>query len=91
MVKLLLRNGNYYESCYFPDVIEAILLAEKKCMHEVALYLLNYLLDRTTEGVLQDDFNYTISEGLKMYSRNRDYIDCTRHIREINYLQLIQC
>jgi len=91
MVKLLLRSGNYYDTCYFPDIIEAILLAEKKCMHEIALHLLYYLLDRTTEGVLQDEFNYAISEGLKMYSRNRDYIDCTRHIREINYFEPIQC
>lgn len=89
LMKFILRNGNFYNDEYFPQVIEAIHLAEKKCQHEIALYLLNFLLNLTTEGVLENKFGYKITESLKIYSRGKDYIDFTRHVREINYFQPI--
>ena len=89
LVRYIIRRGEFYNERHFPDIIEAIHLAEKKCQHETALYLLNFLLDRTTEGLLEEKFGFKISESLKTYSRGREYINHTRHVREINYLQHI--
>lgn len=92
LMKYLLHNSLFYQQEYFPDVINAILYAEKKCKHENAVYLLKFLLDRTSEATLEDKFSYKISESLRAYMHQRDYIHHTHYIRKVLYLTpIIEC
>ena len=87
MVKWLIRIGNFSDSKYLPEVIEAVQLAEEKCNHEIAFYLLDYILSFTTEGVLAEKYNFKISDNLRVYMHTKDYLRHTRCIRQINYVR----
>jgi hypothetical protein len=85
MVKYILSIGNFSAEIYISEVIEAIQMAEEKCQHEIALYLLDYLLLSTTEGVLCDKYNFKISDNIRVYRHTQDYLHNTRRIRQVNY------
>lgn len=87
ILNFLLNKGNFDDICHVPEIIEALHLAEVKQQHEIAIRLFGILLHHMTESVLKDKYNFELSENLKVYMRNRDYIEFTRSIREINYLQ----
>lgn len=89
LLKYILRRGDFDQKEHFREVIEAIRLAEQECQHEIARYLLYFLLDNSSEGFLEETFGYQVSPGLKEYSNGRDYIEFTREIREVNYFQPI--
>jgi hypothetical protein len=86
LAKYLLYNSDFREPEYFPQVIEAIHLAEHKCQHELALYLLYFLFDHTSEAVLSEKFGFKISDSLRIYMHQKDYIRHTRPMRRVHYL-----
>ena len=92
ILKYMLNNWEYREQKYFSDVIDAIIMAEKKCQHEIAAHLLFFLLRRTSEAALVDNFGFKMSKSLRTYIHQRDYIYRTDNIRKVHYLQpIIEC
>lgn len=71
------------------QLIEAVKFAEKRCQHETAIRILYQLENVMSEDILYEKFGYKVSESMKVYSRNKDYINATRYIKEKNYFQPI--
>lgn len=86
IVKYILNIGDYENPKHFPEIIEAIGIAEQNCKHEVAILLLNFLLFFTTEGVLEDKYNFKMSDSLRIYMHQREYYLHTYKYRRVQYL-----
>ena len=87
IVKYILKIGEYENPRHFPEIIDAVRIAEDNCKHEVAVLLMTFLLFFSTEGVLVEKYRFKMSDNLRAYMRQKEYFLHTYSHRKTQHLQ----